>query len=81
MACHPSTQMNLKLEAVDIGEIAGAARLSRRREARQRKAGGHAYLVGNPQSPDYASLTGSLTVEARTGNLQMDPGSASCWGS
>ena len=71
----PSTQMNLKLEAVDIGKLLARLGFPDGVKRGNGKLEGMLTWSGNPRSPDYASLTGSLTVEARNGQFaKMDPG-------
>lgn len=71
----PRTQMNLKLEAVDIGKLLARLGFPDGVKRGNGKLEGMLTWSGNPQSPDYASLSGNLTMEARNGQFaKMDPG-------
>lgn len=71
----PRTRMNLKLEAMDIGKLLARLGFPEGLKRGNGKLEGALSWSGSPQSPDYASLAGNVTVEAKNGQFaKMDPG-------
>lgn len=71
----PRTRMNLKLEAMDIGKLLARLGFPKGLKRGNGKLEGALSWSGSPQSPDYASLSGNVTIEAKNGQFaKMDPG-------
>lgn len=71
----PRTRMNLKLEAMDVGKLLARLGFPEGVKRGNGKLEGVLSWSGSPQSPDYASLAGNVTVEAKNGQFaKMDPG-------
>ena len=80
-AARPSTSVNLKLEAHDLGRYLDRMGYP---QIMQRGAGrleGKIAWAGSPQSPDFSTLTGNLSFSAERGQfLKADPGVAKLLG-
>jgi uncharacterized protein YhdP len=80
-AARPSINVNLKLDASDAGgylERMGFPKLMQRGQA---KMEGRVGWTGSPQTIDYSTLTGNLSLSAEKGQfLKADPGIAKLLG-
>jgi uncharacterized protein (TIGR02099 family) len=77
----PQTQVNLKLEVADIGNLMARLKLPPGIKGGTAKLEGALSWAGSPQSIDYATLSGNLQLKAEKGQfVELEPGMAKLLG-
>lgn len=77
----PQTQVKLKLEVTDIGNLMARLKLPPGIKGGTAKLEGALSWAGNPQSIDYATLSGNLQLKAEKGQfVELEPGMAKLLG-
>jgi len=80
-AARPSISVNVKLEANDLGVYLNRMGYPGVMQSGTSKLEGKIGWAGNPQSPDFATLTGNVRLTAEKGQfLKADPGVAKLLG-
>lgn len=80
-AARPSISVNVKLETSDLGVYLDRMGYPKLMQNGTSKLEGKVGWAGNPQSPDFSTLTGTLKLSAEKGQfLKADPGVAKLLG-
>ena len=80
-AARPSINLNIKLEAGDLGKYLDRMGYPKMMQNGTAKLEGKVGWAGSPQAPDFATLTGNLSLSADRGQfLKADPGVAKLLG-
>lgn len=80
-AARPSIAMNVKLNVTDAGKYLDRMGFPKTMQGGTAKLEGHIGWAGGPQSIDYATLSGNLSLSAEKGQfLKADPGVAKLLG-
>ncbi len=80
-AARPSISVNIKIDASDLGKFLDRMGYPKVMQGGTGKLEGKVGWAGSPQSPDFATLTGNLSLSAGRGQfLKADPGVAKLLG-